>query len=238
MLNNLFRRSLQFATTRPGALAAAVTAGGAAVAAVTRDVAADLRAAADQAATVAAAAAPTENDQRQAYQRGRSEAEWMGELTGEQFYIMRMRGTEHPGSGALLHFMPDKGFFACAACSQPLYSASSKFTSTCGWPAFDRAVTTGEGTAGVVTRRDLSLGRARTEIVCGGCGGHLGHVYAAARPDAFAPALLIVLCGLAGFRAKVTQRPTSATASTRFRSNTRRRRCRPAQSRRRCCGSA
>ena len=45
----------------------------------------------------------------------------------------------------------------------------SKFESSCGWPAFDKSV---GGSVRVQT--DFSLGRVRSEIVCAGCGGHLG----------------------------------------------------------------
>ena len=69
-------------------------------------------------------------------------------------------------------FYPKEGHFACAGCGQPLYSAQSKFDSGCGWPAFDKIV---EGA--VVTQTDSSLGMQRVEIMCGGCGGHLGHVF-------------------------------------------------------------
>ena len=53
--------------------------------------------------------------------------------------------------------------------SQPLYSAAAKFDSGCGWPAFDKIV---EGA--VVTQTDSSMGMKRVEILCSGCGGHLG----------------------------------------------------------------
>ena len=53
-----------------------------------------------------------------------------------------------------------------------LYSAAAKFDSGCGWPAFDKIVD-----GAVVTQTDRSLGMSRVEIMCAGCGGHLGHVF-------------------------------------------------------------
>jgi peptide methionine sulfoxide reductase MsrB len=96
-------------------------------------------------------------------------------------------------------FYPEKGFFACAGCEQPLYTAASKFDSGCGWPvgalalwwkhsgtyallsaamhtwrmqAFDKCFKDS-----IVTEVDESGGMRRVEIMCGGCGGHLGHVF-------------------------------------------------------------
>ncbi|KAL3909227.1 MAG: hypothetical protein SGPRY_009503, partial [Prymnesium sp.] len=113
------------------------------------------------------------NDQGVSYSRQKSDAEWKKELNDEQFYILRKKGTERPGTGEYNKFYPNEGHFVCAACKQPLYSAKqAKFDSGCGWPAFDKIY---EGA--VVTETDASLGMVRVEIMCSGCGGHLGHVF-------------------------------------------------------------
>lgn len=65
-----------------------------------------------------------------------------------------------------------EGHFTCRACGKPLYSAAAKFDSGCGWPAFDKIVQDS-----VVTKTDNSFGMMRVEIMCAGCGGHLGHVF-------------------------------------------------------------
>ena len=68
--------------------------------------------------------------------------------------------------------MPASGVYTCAACSVPLYKATHKFKSGCGWPAYFDSI------PGAVTRHtDRTFGMARTEIVCSNCGGHLGHVF-------------------------------------------------------------
>jgi len=48
---------------------------------------------------------------------------------------------------------------------------SAKFPSGCGWPAFDKCFK-----GAVVTEEDNAYGMRRVEIMCGACGGHLGHV--------------------------------------------------------------
>lgn len=92
--------------------------------------------------------------------------------TLEQFRILREKGTESPGSGVYDKHYPSEGVYACAGCSAPLYKATHKFKSGCGWPAYFDSL------PGAVTRHtDRSFGMARTEIVCSNCGGHLGHVF-------------------------------------------------------------
>lgn len=101
----------------------------------------------------------------------KSEAEWKRELTPEQYYILREKGTERPFTGAYNdHF--EKGMYVCAACGNPLFPSSTKFKSDCGWPSFDEAIK-----GSVVLLPDNSLGMKRTEVQCARCGGHLGHVF-------------------------------------------------------------
>eukprot|EP00168_Porphyra_purpurea_P001473 TRINITY_DN1179_c0_g1_i1.p1 TRINITY_DN1179_c0_g1~~TRINITY_DN1179_c0_g1_i1.p1 ORF type:complete len:301 (-),score=52.52 TRINITY_DN1179_c0_g1_i1:81-866(-) len=101
-----------------------------------------------------------------------SDDEWRTKLTPEQFRILRQKGTEMGGTGEYDKFQPPEGFFKCAACENPLYSAESKFNSGCGWPAFDKCYK-----GAVKTETDVSYGMKRVEIMCNACGGHLGHVF-------------------------------------------------------------
>ena len=112
------------------------------------------------------------NDQGVEYAVKKTAGEWADQLSEMQNYVLRQAGTERPGEGEYDKFYPKDGHFACAGCAQPLYSAAAKFDSGCGWPAFDRIV---EGA--VVTKTDTTLGMSRVEILCSGCGGHLGHVF-------------------------------------------------------------
>lgn len=105
------------------------------------------------------------------YNVEKSEAEWKAQLSSEEYYILRQKGTEYPGTGKYnLHF--EDGTYKCKACGAKLFESDSKFKSSCGWPSFDDAI---EGTVEYV--QDNTHGIVRTEILCANCGGHLGHVF-------------------------------------------------------------
>lgn len=90
-------------------------------------------------------------------------------LTPEEERVIVNKGTEYPGTGALLH-NKEKGTYVCRRCNAPLYRSEAKFESDCGWPSFDDEI------AGAVKRVPDADGM-RTEIVCANCGAHLGHVF-------------------------------------------------------------
>lgn len=101
----------------------------------------------------------------------KTEAEWKKELSPQQYFVLRQKGTDAPSeSGLTSHF--EKGTYHCAACNLQLFKSNSKFESHCGWPSFDDAI---KGTVEFVL--DKSHGMIRTEIICASCGGHLGHVF-------------------------------------------------------------
>ncbi|KAB8234908.1 Mss4-like protein [Aspergillus alliaceus] len=109
---------------------------------------------------------------KMSYPDQRTTDEWRAILSPEQFRILREKGTERPGTGEYDSHYPSQGIYSCAGCNAPLYKASHKFKSGCGWPAYFDSI------PGAVTRHtDRSLGMERTEIVCSKCGGHLGHVF-------------------------------------------------------------
>lgn len=111
-----------------------------------------------------------ENDM--AFKIDKSEAEWKEKLSPEQYYILREKGTERPGTGEYnIHF--EDGVYHCAACNAALFESDSKFDAHCGWPSFDQAISD----SAIVERIDKSHGMMRTEILCANCGGHLGHVF-------------------------------------------------------------
>jgi peptide-methionine (R)-S-oxide reductase len=93
------------------------------------------------------------------------------QLSPQQYHVVVEKGTEPPFSGVWnAHFQP--GTYRCVACGEPLFLGANKFDAGCGWPSFDRAL---DGK--VATAEDNSLGMRRTEITCGNCGAHLGHVF-------------------------------------------------------------
>uniref|UniRef100_A0A6T7Y0U2 Peptide-methionine (R)-S-oxide reductase n=1 Tax=Pyramimonas obovata TaxID=1411642 RepID=A0A6T7Y0U2_9CHLO len=102
----------------------------------------------------------------------KSESEWKSELSDMEYYVLRQKGTERPRTGEYDKFYPTTGYFKCAGCGNPLYSAESKFNSGCGWPAFDKCYV-----GSVKTEIDSTMGMRRIEIMCAKCDGHLGHVF-------------------------------------------------------------
>jgi peptide-methionine (R)-S-oxide reductase len=100
-----------------------------------------------------------------------TETEWKSLLTPEQYWVLRLRGTETPYSSPL-EKEHRKGTFFCAGCNLPLFSSATKFDSGTGWPSFYAPLPDA-----VATMVDHELGFARTEVHCRRCGGHLGHVF-------------------------------------------------------------
>src|SRR3989344_158067 len=99
-------------------------------------------------------------------------AAWRGKLASDQYRVMREKGTEKPFTGEYYH-SNDVGMYVCAACGNELFTSETKFDSGTGWPSF----TDPANRAHVELREDQSHGMVRTEVVCGKCGAHLGHVF-------------------------------------------------------------
>jgi peptide-methionine (R)-S-oxide reductase len=108
----------------------------------------------------------------------KSDAEWREQLSPEQYHVLREKGTERAFTGALWN-SKTPGTYLCAACGQELFGSDVKFDSGSGWPSFTAPLEASR----VDEHVDRSHGMSRTEVTCGRCGSHLGHVF----PDGPAP---------------------------------------------------
>ena len=101
-----------------------------------------------------------------------SDAEWKKILSPEVYNVARNKGTEYAFSGK--YYKTDtKGMYYCAVCGNPLFKSDAKFASSCGWPSFFEAL----GPGSVRYEGDTSHGMRRTEVLCGRCDSHLGHIF-------------------------------------------------------------
>ena len=93
-------------------------------------------------------------------------------LTQDEARVLLNHGTEAPFCGV---FLQEKrpGVYTCRLCGLPLFNGGAKFESGTGWPSFTSPYAEGH----LETIRDTSYGMVRTEIVCGRCGSHQGHVF-------------------------------------------------------------
>ncbi len=101
-----------------------------------------------------------------------TEEEWKKVLPKDVYYIARQKGTERPWSSKYEEF-DEKGTYYCAACGNALFISDTKFESGCGWPSFYQPISKGS----VIYEADNSHGMKRTEVMCGRCKSHLGHVF-------------------------------------------------------------
>ena len=108
----------------------------------------------------------------------KTDAEWQKQLSDEQYYVTRRKGTERPFSSAMCSLF-EPGLYGCLCCDTLLFDASEKFDSGTGWPSFTQPVAENA----IAYHADRSYGMTRVETTCNTCGAHLGHVF----PDGPAP---------------------------------------------------
>lgn len=102
----------------------------------------------------------------------RSDAEWRALLSEDQYRITREHGTERAFTGPYLN-EKSSGQYLCVCCGETLFSSDSKYDSGSGWPSFYQPA----GADAVSEHSDSSFMMRRTEVRCGRCDAHLGHVF-------------------------------------------------------------
>ncbi|RYE40612.1 MAG: peptide-methionine (R)-S-oxide reductase [Sphingobacteriales bacterium] len=101
-----------------------------------------------------------------------SETEWKKILSPEVYEVARQKGTEMPYSSKFETFK-EVGTYYCGACGNALFKSDTKFDSGCGWPSFYEPISK----SSIIYTPDHTHGMERTEVQCGRCKSHLGHVF-------------------------------------------------------------
>lgn len=101
-----------------------------------------------------------------------SNDEWKKILPADVYHIARQKGTERPYTSKYEEFN-EIGTYYCAVCGNALFKSDTKFESGCGWPSFYEPISK----TSVIYEADNSYGMRRTEVMCGRCYSHLGHVF-------------------------------------------------------------
>jgi peptide-methionine (R)-S-oxide reductase len=102
----------------------------------------------------------------------KSDKEWAAMLTPMQYKVTRKHGTEPAFTGEY-HDSKEAGIYHCICCDNPLFTSETKFDSGTGWPSYWQPI---EPSA-VAEKEDNTFFMRRTEVLCGRCDAHLGHVF-------------------------------------------------------------
>ena len=81
----------------------------------------------------------------------KSEAEWLAQLSPEQYRVTRLHATEPPFTGKYCD-CKTLGTYVCVCCGELLFSSETKFDSRSGWPSFWQSVS--EDNIGIQTAAD------------------------------------------------------------------------------------
>jgi peptide-methionine (R)-S-oxide reductase len=105
-------------------------------------------------------------------QVNKTNEEWKQILPANVYHIAREKGTERPFTSAF-ETSKEIGTYYCAVCGNALFKSDTKFESGCGWPSFYEPISKNS----VIYLPDDTYGMQRTEVECGRCHSHLGHVF-------------------------------------------------------------
>lgn len=101
-----------------------------------------------------------------------SNVEWKKILSADLYAVAREKDTERPFTGKYWK-STTRGTYYCAVCGTRLFRSDTKFASSCGWPSFYEPVSK----TSVRYQPDNSHEMNRTEVLCGRCDSHLGHIF-------------------------------------------------------------
>jgi len=102
----------------------------------------------------------------------KDEKDWQKQLTPNEYYVTRQKGTEPPFTGRYWN-SHEEGVYQCVCCGAELFSSEHKFESGSGWPSYWAPLKP----ENVATEEDSSHGMRRVEVLCAQCNAHLGHVF-------------------------------------------------------------
>ncbi|MBK5285865.1 MAG: peptide-methionine (R)-S-oxide reductase MsrB [Bacteroidia bacterium] len=101
-----------------------------------------------------------------------TDAEWKKILPDSIYDVARNKATERAFTGKFWN-TEGIGTYYCAVCGNALFRSDEKFASSCGWPSFFETSRKNS----VKYEKDTSHGMVRTEVICGRCDSHLGHLF-------------------------------------------------------------
>ena len=102
----------------------------------------------------------------------KSDAQWKAELSPEEYYVTRQKGTERAFTGRFWDHHA-YGIYLCVCCGTALFASDTKFDAGCGWPSYFEPIRP----ENIKEQIDESHGMIRTEVMCNICDSHLGHVF-------------------------------------------------------------
>lgn len=99
-------------------------------------------------------------------------SEWKKILPADLYAVAREQATERAFTGKYWD-SDERGTYYCAVCGNILFKSDAKFASSCGWPSFFESIRPNS----VIYKDDNAYGMHRTEVICGRCDSHLGHIF-------------------------------------------------------------